>query len=42
MKKIYFHQKIVEFLCKYFPNIFDRYLNDYSVAIVHKIRREKK
>lgn len=40
MKKFYFHQTIVEFLCRYFPNLFDRYLGDYSVAIVHKIRRE--
>ena len=42
MIKIYFHQRIVEFLCKYLPNLFDRYFQDYTVAIVHKVRREKK
>jgi len=40
--KIYFHQYIVEVLSNFFPILFDRYFQDYTVAIVHKARRERK
>jgi len=40
--KIYFHQWIVELIARYWSDLFDRYLGDYSVAAVHLVRRERK